>query len=99
MQSIKSISFGLKMALEKKRAREEFKRMMEEEESKKKGKDTQHVPDAPTSGRSTDGLNSNKSVGVDDVDAGFGNTVSVEVNLTDVVCSLVVMFCTISLFL
>ena len=79
------------MAMEKKRAREEFKKMMEEEEKRKKsGQISQHVADTSTSDRSG-GLNTNKTVGVDDVDAGFGNTVSVEVNLIGVVCGLVLI--------
>ena len=72
------------MAREKQIAREKFKKMMEEEERKKKGGTTKVVDDGTTSSRSTDGLHSYKTVGVDNVDAGFSNTVSVQINLSPV---------------
>ena len=67
------------MAREKQKAREEFKRMMEEEE-RKKASTIGNAHDEELPGRSTDGPKTTKTVGVDDVDAGFGTTVSAVIN-------------------
>ena len=71
----------LQMAREKLKAREEFKRMMEEEE-RKKVSITRNGGDDELPGRSTDGPKTTKTVGFDDVDAGFGTTVSAVINFS-----------------